>query len=602
MIGLLVDIVNNETTTSQQALFYNVRSKKLFTFRFYFFNWFFSTKFFPHKEIVKCEKLDNVLLNDGTFESVLYKITYRCNQVISHYKSQKECMLFEDKIPRSMRYSTFYGVRFLEVYEFQTPSTATIRRDLFGKHELEIFLCDVDPQSKVVNKKEVWGITGQELRFIRFEDGLGIPMSKVVVCWRKPHVGPSPTMFLGLQNMCKNFLNVSIEMHAARAKVQPRDYFAMKHQRDFETMKKIFLTHFPRIVFVAQVTPVPLSVLFTVSSKTLLNCYVYLTDAHKHGIVCLSPASLKKKRSFQANPYKVCTPGIYVGDFVCLDWDSMYPSIMIDIFESKPHLQPYRTFLQKMLKAKREEKNPTAKLLLNYVYGCLYPRFQNYIRGCLENAKMVTDRSKTIMELASKKLSGVIYSHTDSFIVPKANVVACDLKDFSTSFGPTMILKVEFEAKKILFINQNARVVYSGKNNDDDDDDVGSCSGLNFNSLSVPTYIRRHLQRMCIWALRQSNTMDEFRKYLDLYYEQQLDLISINDMLDFEELVIIRQNNNRDIVKRIKLIDFMDNSTQEYDYYKALRLIPSGKVEKRPVFEHMFKESTTFLKQYIRNI
>lgn len=569
-MNLFLDIDDDEYTSKVNLKFYSIRNKKIISKDFDFYNYFYCKTLLRSKEIVKSERLKQILLSDGTTVENVYKIYYNSLNVKSLYRNNNQ-ITYELNIPRSVRFCTTLKVRFLEVFD----QNWKIKRDLFGKFPVPISLLDSRTKTKV--------------DYIWFEDKLieessenWSLASRIIVRWKASKIYMRQfdnCFFLSLHDFCLNFLRITENMHKDRIKVHPLEYFIMKcgFTERLENMKMTFEKYFAQVVCINNSSFMPLSKLFGPHSKKLIADYIFLSSS----VVALPP---QEHKGYNSSPYMyIKRKGIHKNGFVGLDYDSMYPSIMLKLFAGKKHLDPYYTFLTKVLRKKRAEKDPQKKegykVMINSIYGSFGAKYQNLVRAQPEIASQICASARELMERTVKLFRNVIYCNNDSIVIPKREYDANKIEEWNRKND--CLLRVEFETENFFIINKNVRLTDT------------KCIGWRFNSWKIPVFIRKEICKVCLSAIKRATTWRHFKNLLDKYKVRiQEKWISI------EELMVI-SIENRDISLQVCLVDMMTKRIEQFNYIEACQLIDEKKVERQIVLDVMWKFYLNQLQNHI---
>lgn len=382
-----------------------------------------------------------------------------------------------------------------------------------------------------------------------------LPKDQFIVSWNSTE--------FKFHSFIKNFLKISKNMHAERIKIPPTDYFQIKstqtnHKKRFELLKKYFEEFMPELLRLTNFVCIPIKEIFEMKSAKVLNDYIYITGAINKGIVCCTPEDQPPYKSnqfyFSQKEFVITPPSKMI---IGLDFDSMYPSMMIYLFRDKPHLHPYLICLQALLHEKRTTNKPkhkdVYKLIINKTYGNFgikSARSQNWVCSSTAIAQLIANSSREITIKAKKffeKYFEVVYCNTDSVVViAKPKRLERRLAKWNKG-NPNFLLKVEFTSKRMMIVNKNVRII----------DD--KCYGWKFNSLIYPKIVRDLLRSSCLEALREAKTCRQFKHIIELVKTQKYD----GERINFEELVKVNRDRDFDLYPSIILQNQLDGNLQE---------------------------------------
>jgi len=555
-------------------VFYDPKTRTIEERNISFENWYFSSQ--PANSNQK--PIEGLVFSDGTPTGKIYK-----NNIGTAVPSGD---VYERNIPLSVRFETFYGWRFLEVV---TRGKLIKRPEMYGKIPIPLTLWDCRTNAHLdfllVGKK----LTRNNLR------QPNEPGPQIVVKWKRStgYVRGSirKELVLSLHDLCRNFLRIGSNMHEKHIKIAPLDYYVMREEpqnpKCFGLMEELVKKYFVQILHICELVPVPIVSLFTRASKNFLFSYIYLSGARKHGIVFLSP---KKLDGFKSNAFHHVkkTNRIYSGNgIIGLDFDSMYPSVMLNLFTGVRHLAPLVDMIRDLLPKKRGEPDPLKrgvyKLILNgAIYGAIgqsKDREQFLIRSNPAVAGKVCARSSHLVRRTKERAlhlgCDVIYCNTDS-IVSANGLRDFDLDEWSRIYK--VPLKREFVCTKFMAFNKNCRITES------------ACFGWMFNSLLKCGIVRRNLQRCVTHAISLSQSFEEFVKRVNEYKP------AVPERIPLEDLVYIKKNG-LEIEYWTYLYNSITDKMVEVEF-KDVKFYTRDHTSK--VFEIMWTTEIEKLKSYIR--
>ncbi len=428
-----------------------------------------------------------------------------------------------------------------------------------------------------------------------------------------------------LQDLILNFLRISSDLHEDRIKIEPGVYYILKerivengnldfYKHRFEEMKNVFETYFQQLLYVTKYLSIPIYMLLKVPNRKMVSDMIFLSEKPKQGIgdyniICSSPQKLKY---YQSNAYikKFVDENFIVCQddekLVCLDYSSMYPCMMLSLFENNPKLKPYCDTIKKFyeLKVKEQDvkKKHVYKLILNAIYGSfgvskLKKQFlicgNTFIaeRTCSGSRRLLTDTISYFEKIENVK---VIYCNTDSIVViGKLNKIKSSLQKWNEKYKPDAYkystLTIERIGKKILFLNKQVRIWLT--------DNEIKCIGWKFNSVKTPRVIRLLLKYIMKICMKKTDNIEEFKvvfmkeannviKGCDLVKLKSLfDLVSVSKIKtrkdEFKYIDCLHNyQNNLDLRFTIKVFSRIDIELfKEEDYEIAEEYLYNSKIK-----------------------
>lgn len=571
-------VFTSQKTSTPTVLLYDIQTNKLFFKNVIFFNWFYSTKIIPSKYVIKTELVKNVLLSSGKkLTNDIYKIYYSSTKIFQDYKVHKPSKLYtknenyenyevyESNIPRHVRLITFYNLKFLDVVdgllchknmEFQIPIVLehyNNRKFYYLNESRELIPCHQIPTQPVI-----------------------------IVNWCAHKKRPYPVMFLCLKDMYFGFLRAHKDSHESKQKLPLHESFILlkkafdQNCREyFPILVKLFESYFCQVLYMSSIIPMSILELMGLKNRKFISDYVYLTN--KGNIVAVPPENQPDYSSHAIIKLEMAKE-IFKGDFTSLDFDSMYPSIMLKLFKNEKHLIPYYNTLKTLLLKKRNESNghrkTSIKLIINSFYGNFgikRAEFQCYIRSNTPLAEAIGKFGSELISNATRHFlmtngNRIIHVHTDSLMgsIQKNDWRYKDpIGNNPIGNNHPFILREEWKTRKILFFNRTTYITDS------------KCVGWDFNSKYFPSIIRKYLKKFVIGLLNKVDTYEEFCKGINksVIPPKLTEIITLKDLVFVQKKEEEEERKKREDEYMVQLISRLDNNLVNMTYQKALSLV-----------------------------
>lgn len=559
-------VVPNPSSPKQIVLLWSWDTNQIVQRNFNFMNWFYTTD-------SKNEKKLNVLMSDGTRQDLLkveFDTSLRGRSLFERFKKANQT-IYEYNIPRHIKFACTYDYRFLDVINndgerVDCDNHSKVSLYLVLRFQTNQVLCQ---KYDIVTSKEKVLQRRSDILQINLDQILSNNTKHLIVFWKNipPIYRNSQTVF-SFYNLCTRFLGLNKYKHEKYVKIPPIDYFYMNCGIDvnkkFDLIQKYFEKYMPEVIILTQMLCISPKQVFRRYSPKFLNDLIFLS---RGDIVCQNP---QDQPSYQSNPFIFLKEqGLFIGKIFGLDYDSFYPSIMIKLFENRPHLKPYRDALIEFLEKKRNSPlhKHIYKMIINPIYGCFGIKkasHQLWVRSCTRIAEEVCLVARKILERTKKFFEEhdlqPIYCNTDSIVLISDEIDPEEILRKWNQQNPHYILKMEFETSKMLLINKQVRII----------DD--KCFGWLFNSILLPPILRTYLRRICFDALQESETARQFLNYIEICEKQcsQPQLVSV------EELLRVSNNAKKNGIRFFAVLyNHLNGSLHDVPFTKALSLVDS---------------------------
>lgn len=636
---LFLHAYDNIRTKKQKILVYDILTRKIKNEEILFYNWFYIflpqkkkrdklLKFLKNEEEVKhIIQFNNVELSVGNKKMKVYKVFIKEESkeyILKKIKNLK-CQIFEANISRSIRFVTFYKLRFLERILINNNEIEKINK---GNFKIPIYLLTTKS-----GKTQCIGFNiNQDYKLISNNKVYVTQSNKIICCWDKYenihnendfNDASYPNCFiLYLKDLCLNFLRIGDQFHEKKIKIQSDDYYYLKeykyinekgfYEKRFDIMINVFKKYFQQLLYVTKLLSIPIYMLLKIAHKTMIANMIFLSEKEevyknaKRNMIC---ALLKKLGDYSSNPLiKIYDKNFIVAKenekIMCLDYSSMYPSIMLMLFENNYQLNPYFIAIKKIYELKKNEIDnklkQVYKIILNSIYGSFKSQF--LICGNVKIASTICSEARNLLQKTIdffKLKTKVIYCNNDSLVVlgekkKILNLIKFWNKELLRGKYKYSSLKIDREGKKLFILNKQVRLWYTDKIEDDfkqiaNYHDKLTCIGHIFNSITVPYIIRDWLKFLLYTVFEKSNNIKEFKTYFEEYSKKYLKLIKKERIKNLDELLIVTKNNVRkkqfesidsnfknndlDLRLTINLFSSFDNKLISQDYGVAKDLI-----------------------------
>jgi len=590
-----------------RILVYNLNKKTIEIQKVKFYNWFYiypskskRIKFiYKSKSVKSVHKLKNVKLSEQTDRILtrVYKIYFKESDktfLLNEIKNNdKKCEFFEINICRSIRFVTNFGIRFLEKILIKNECFNIINttKSFF----IPIYLRTIKNGCLCVKIYQI--NQNYELLSIRENFKYNVKNfnqeNKIICCWNKQEEEKYKLLLISndfndlncqncfiiyLHDLILNFLRISDNLHEDRIKIHPMIYFELKRgnklMKRFIHMYEVFQNYFQQLLYVTKFLSIPIYMLLKVPNRKMISDMIYLSEINKNipidkypsTIICSLPKDLN---SYKSNSYieifsksRLVTVNKQDDIIVCVDYTSMYPSMMLNLFENNPKLMPYYRVVKKIYELKQQEKDPRKKhvykVILNAIYGSFGVKWgikQFLICGNIFIAKKICSEARELLELTIEyfktvKKIEILYCNTDSIVIKgNKDLIQKTLNDWNKNHKPFKYrytsLNIERTGQKILFINKQVRIWV--------DDGITKFIGWNFNSVSTPAFIRKCLKKVVGLSIIKSNNFNQFKKNFVEESEKILEeskTVVFKDKKDLNNLMsVTRVNKNKNKFK-----------------------------------------------------
>ena len=577
---LFLYAIDGKQNPQQKFLLYDSFENTMFYSGIIFCNWFYfySKNYYKKisnhltKFIEYIEPIDNVKQTVGCDLDKVFKIVYlECNKQIIINKIKEidnECQLFEVNIPRVIRFITHYNLKFLEKVYIGNNKITIAKNEVF---EIPVW---VHVSKDNIRFSRVFKINERyELIYEKEFENIfkNYKFNKIVFCWDKfeeMKKDGSNNCFgnnFYLKNFCLNFLRIKDNLKVDKMKIAPEDYYLLNSKKvshysvqklteRFEIMCKLFFEYFQQALFLTKEICVPITFLFSKSNKKIISDFIYLSNKSKD-VICTPPKFHQQSYSSNAIHYIFPEKNFFSNDrnslIFSLDYSSMYPTIMLKLFQKDKKLYPYIKNIKHFIKLK--ENNPKGKNVYKNIilttYGCFgikKKKNQYLLSSNIEIAKEICTCARNLLERTIKyfsKFFKVLYCNTDNLVIKgETSNVKKHLENWNSK-NKDYNLKIERVGTKLIIFNKQVRIWFNGGGGGDTDTRVDKleCIGDFFNSVRVCSIVRRFLKKILVDSIKTSETMEEFKKNFYLYSQQKIQIAKEYKIKKLFELVETRK-------------------------------------------------------------
>lgn len=579
---IFIDVVESRYKKHlQNILVYSIPEQKFYNKSVVFYDWIYCTDDTPfyanpqqgnppqgnpkelHPGVIKVEEVERMVLWGSTEPQIMYRVFF--NDDFDPY-SQKLKQMFADGeltiyevLTKKERFITHHNLHFLDSVQItpemrleRAPPTSTPvfvvlnfdeSRFLYTVNSeyilKEVSICEDSRHEFQINDLPHLTITAKGSRKDYFRTVLEKFESSLTV-W----------------NLFKNFVCAKKRGNRKNMPIPLDDLFDVYVKKNTEQIKKYFEEYFQVALLTMKIVPVSITTLFTNPSKKYIMDNIFFSKSGN--IVAPVP---KEMESFTANQLISMFDGgkgdsVFVsGQVVSFDFDSMYPSILLDIYKNNVHMEVFCEILETFLKRKRKlgtspmellEKK-FVKLFLNSFYGWIgisAAHLQHNIQSNPDIAakvcKVARRKLKHAIKFLSTALNGEpVYCHTDS-VAMRTDVPIQQIVKFveewnaeSISNGSFHRIKIENVGNRLLIINKLCRVWYNTLN----DDLV--CKGSYLNSAIAPVEVVDMVKEMIKESLRTTITITDFVNKMESAYNEQYEKAQTKKVESMKKLLTL---------------------------------------------------------------
>jgi len=551
-------------------------------------------------------------------KKIFYVEEFKIKVMENIHKIDKNCRFFETNIFRSARFTTHNKLRFLESIMVTGKKLEVISGSTF---EIPIYLITTKNLRKykkryLINQHYELSEGGK----CNWDD----QANKIIMCWdnkENVHNGNDfndpkfqNSVVLYLKDLCINFLRIGSELHKKKIKIDPKDYYFLRevkpvYQNDFyekrwEIMRKVFEKYFQQLLFLTKLLHIPIHMLLKIPNRKMISDMIFLagkdhtSSENEKNLICAPPKKMKKYESnslikkFVDESFVCCKKDEILQS---LDYSSMYPCMMLMLFEKDYKLNPYFSMIKSIYELKSKEKNIQKKIVLKIILNAIYGGFgttKSQFMVCADPgvAKLVCTEARALLEKTIEYYNlktTVVYCNTDSIVVKGKPKTINSLTDFwnrtlMTGKYKFTKLKVERTGSRFLMFNKQVRIWTIDKEKSFD------LIGSFFNSTSVPAVIRNCIGAILGCSMYKSKSLEDFRKQFEHwsdFYMNSIKTLNINELNELMIVTRVRTNrtkyklidkkgdNKLDLRFTINLFSSFDDSIVQQDYGTARDLI-----------------------------